>query len=55
MSQWNVSFRSFGLTCEFLFPLWILAFVIIRNIETRLSIASVNPSDADRPVRFIEV
>ena len=41
---------------EFLFPLWILAFIlIIRNIETRLSTASVNPSDADRSVRFIDV
>jgi hypothetical protein len=27
----------------------------IRNIETRLSTASVNPSDADRCVRFIEL
>jgi len=41
---------------ERLFPLWILAFtVIIRNIENRLSTASVKPSDADRSVRFIEV
>jgi hypothetical protein len=43
-------------TGEFLFPLWILAFiVIIRNIEIRLSTASVNPWDADRAVRFIEL
>ena len=43
-------------TGEFLFPPWILAFiVIIRNIVTRLSTASVKPPDADRSVRFIEV